>query len=148
MSEDAAKYYCPCCASEITKCFYCDNPALYLCDFNPVILPTSKEYNIDRHYPTCDRAVCGEHYTTVGNVMFASGEHGWCDWNGLCQEHKQFKDADPFEPKRYGSDAHRLMEKILGKTLFPNMDTDSLIPTPWRKRALEKQELPRKDNEK
>lgn len=62
-----------------TGCYYCNCPALYLCDF---VL----RFMGNREPITCDRPLCERHRRCRGTKFFC-GAAGWIDTQDYCPGH-------------------------------------------------------------
>lgn len=100
--------------AKVTKCYYCDKPSQYLCDFVATIIPSTAFVDPTKPYRTCDRPVCADHYLVVAN-FFLCGKNPSRDSLGLCEEHKQFEHFNPFQPNRYGSEGWYKRVQVYGE---------------------------------
>lgn len=66
-------------------CYYCDRPAIVLCDYVEPIKPRGLE---EPPYP-CSRALCAEHRRKVGHMCSRGRNKNLSDTIDYCKEHPQ-----------------------------------------------------------
>lgn len=93
-----------------TKCFYCDEPATKLCDFQiggPIGGYVRDPKHRDLFYPvfaieklpyTCDMPICDRHAHHRGNIFFSAGKDSGMETIDYCEEHRFGQSSGQVKP--------------------------------------------------